>query len=69
MLLFFFREHFESKESRNYFKRIISAVLNAEMYQIFEQVFAAIDLIHIEQRVIGMSLNDTDNQQNKKRAK
>jgi uncharacterized protein (TIGR02452 family) len=44
-----FRQHLESKEFKNSFKRIVFAVLDAEMCQVFEQVFAGADLSNIQQ--------------------
>ena len=58
-----FRQHLESDEFKNSFKRIIFAVLDAEMCQVFKQVFAAPDLSHIQQEVAEISLDDGDNQQ------
>jgi hypothetical protein len=58
-----FRQHLESKEFKNSFKRIIFAVLDAEMCQVFEQVFAATDLSNIQQQVTAISLDGGNNKQ------
>lgn len=39
-----FRHHLESEEFKNSFKRIIFVILDFQMYQEFQQVFAATDL-------------------------
>jgi hypothetical protein len=53
-----FRQHLESAEFKNVFKRIIFAVLNAEMYQVFKEVFDADHLSDIQREVVKISLND-----------
>jgi hypothetical protein len=58
-----FRQHLESDQFKNSFKRIIFAVLDAGMYQVFERVFAATDLNQIQEQVPGTSLNNGDNKQ------
>lgn len=55
-----FRHHLESEEFKNCFKRIIFAVLNPEMCQVFQKVFAADYINHIEQPVAEASLNDNE---------
>jgi hypothetical protein len=73
-----FRQHLQSNAYKNSFKRIVFAVLNANMCRVFEQVFAATDFNQIEQQVMAISLNSSDNKrysynngtkQHKKRAK
>ncbi|CAF1431635.1 unnamed protein product [Adineta steineri] len=71
-----FRQHLESKEFQHSFKRIIFAILNEEMYQIFEQVFGANDLNIIHEQIATLSLdhgvqkqstNNNRNKQNKRK--
>jgi len=57
-----FRQHLQSKEFKNFFTRIIFAVLNPDMCHVFEQVFSATDLNHIQQQLAETSLNDGDHQ-------
>ncbi|CAF3052336.1 unnamed protein product [Rotaria sp. Silwood2] len=75
-----FRQYLESDEFRNSFKRIIFAVFNVDMCQIFKQVFTDTDVSHIQQEGMEVFLGDGDNnnkqctcsnrqQQCKKRAK
>jgi hypothetical protein len=58
-----FRQHLESAEFKNSFKRIIFAILDAEMCQVFQQVFAATDLGHRHLEVVSMSLGVRDSKQ------
>ncbi len=60
-----FRRYLESEMFNDAFKRIIFAVLNPEMCQVFEKVFAATDLNHIQQRIAERYPNDGRNQQSK----
>lgn len=58
-----FRRYLESEQFKNFFKRIIFAILDPEMCHVFEQVFTADNLSQIQQEVTEMSLTDGDNQQ------
>ncbi|CAF1472023.1 unnamed protein product [Adineta steineri] len=66
-----FRQHLESKEFQHSFKRIIFAILNEEMYQIFKQVFETNDLSTIHEQIATLSLDhgvqkqSTNNNRNK----
>ena len=56
-----FREHLESAEFKNSFKRIVFAVLNPAMYQVFVDVFAAADVQNLQQQFGAMSFNGANN--------
>jgi hypothetical protein len=61
-----FRRYLESEMFNQAFKRIIFAVLNPQMCQVFEKVFAATDLNHIQGQVAERYPNNGRNQQSKK---
>jgi hypothetical protein len=61
-----FRRYLESEMFNHAFKRIIFAVLNPQMCQVFENVFAATDLNHIQRQVAERYPNNGRNQQSKK---
>lgn len=52
-----FREQLESNEYRNSFKRIVFAITNAEMCQIFKQVLNAPNLLTIQQEIATLSFD------------
>ncbi|CAF1235804.1 unnamed protein product [Rotaria sp. Silwood1] len=58
-----FRQHLESDEFKNSFKRIIFAVLDADMYQVFKEVFTNTDFSYIQHGIMRTSLNDNNNKQ------
>ncbi|CAF1187567.1 unnamed protein product [Rotaria sordida] len=58
-----FRQHLESDEFKNSFKRIIFAVLNEDMYQIFKEVFTSTDLSHIQHETMSIYLDDNNDEQ------
>ena len=53
-----FRQHLESTEFKNSFKKIIFAISNAKMYHIFKQVFNDANFTDIQQTFMEVSLND-----------
>lgn len=61
-----FRRYLESEMFNHSFKRIIFAVLDPQMCQVFEKVFAATDLNHIQGQVAERYPNNGRNQQSKK---
>lgn len=64
-----FRRYLESEMFKDAFKRIIFAVLDPEMCQVFEKVFTASDVNHLPRQVRNGSRNDGHNQQSKKNTK
>ncbi len=64
-----FRRYLESEMFNNAFKRIIFAVLDPTMCQVFKRVFTAADLNHIPRQVAHTPQNDGNNQRSKKNTK
>ncbi len=67
-----FQQHLESEEFKNSFRRIIFAILDPQMCEVFQQVFTGTDRNPIQQQIADISLNEDENQQYKeitKRAK
>ena len=63
-----FRHHLLSDHFRNSFKRIIFAISNPSMCQIFKKVFSSIDANQIQQE-LDLSLGNTRKQRSRKEKK